>query len=255
MSRPPAPSPIHPPNSTQTTTQMAMTETQNLPHFPPPPYLGDPYRRLPQPVQLPPLAVPRDPVRPDFPPFFSPSQRSLPSIHSLPTTASAPAQSRPEQHRSQSRSAAPVDKLLSSNPYTPPRSDPPYSPSLQYGRNVSPRSQGEPRGPPPRPVAARYPEEPRPIHQESHYAPQGNPHLPRRGSKRTSRYPHLITHPATRPAMPHSAAQSTHIVDRQPRPTEQLQLTPSRPRDHRLLRLHHHRQQQRQRQQLVLGPA
>ncbi|KAH7061122.1 velvet factor-domain-containing protein [Macrophomina phaseolina] len=168
---------------------MAMTETQNLPHFPPPPYLGDPYRRLPQPVQLPPLAVPRDPVRPDFPPFFSPSQRSLPSIHSLPTTttttttsssssSSAPAQSRLEQHRSQTRSAAPVDKLLSSHPYTPPRSDPPYSPPLHYGRNASPRLQAEARHPRPRPVTTRYPEEPRPIHQEPPYVSQGNPPPP-----------------------------------------------------------------------------
>lgn len=177
MSRPPAPPPIHPPSSSTTTTQMAMTETQNLPHFPPPPYLGDPYRRLPQPVQLPPLSVPRDPVRPDFPPFFSPSQRSLPSIHSLPTTASAPSQSRPEQHRSQTRSSAPVDKLLSSNPYTPPRSEPPYSP-LQYGRTISPRSQVEARAPPPRQVAARYPDEPRPVHQEPAYIPPGNPPPP-----------------------------------------------------------------------------
>ncbi|KAB2578322.1 Sexual development regulator VELC [Lasiodiplodia theobromae] len=176
MSRPPAPSPIHPPNLSQTTTQMAMTETQNLPHFPPPPYLLDPYRRLPQPVQLPPLSVPRDPVRPDFPPFFSPSQRSLPSISSL-STASAPAQSRPEHHRPHVR-AAPVDKLLSSNPYTPPRSDPPYSPPLQYGRTVSPRSQVDARPPPPRPVA-RYPEEPRPIHHpEPVYPPQANPPPP-----------------------------------------------------------------------------
>lgn len=155
-----------------------MTETQNLPHFPPPPYLGDPYRRLPQPVQLPPLTVPRDSVRPDFPPFFSPSQRSLPSIHSLPTTSSQPQPPRPAEHRSHSRSAAPVDKLLSSNPYTPPRSDPPYSP-LQYGRQVSPRSQVETRPPLPRQVTTRYPEDPRPIHQEQpQYIPQGNPPPP-----------------------------------------------------------------------------
>ncbi|KAK7530745.1 velvet factor-domain-containing protein [Phyllosticta citribraziliensis] len=164
-----------------------MTETQNLPHFPPPPHFGDPYRRLPQPVQLPPLSIPRDPGRPDIPPFLSPSQRSLPSIHSLPTTTAA----RPEP-RTQTRSAAPVEKLLLSNPYSPPRSDPPFSPPRhqpthqhhvhhQYGRQPSPRtildSKPLPRDPrDPRDPIGRYPPEPvRRAHPEPSYLPPANP--------------------------------------------------------------------------------
>lgn len=165
---------------------MAMTETQNLPHFPPPPHFGDPYRRLPQPVQLPPLSIPRDPVRPDIPPFLSPSQRSLPSIHTLPTTTAA----RPEP-RTQTRSAAPVEKLLLSNPYSPPRSDPPYSPPRHqpvhqpyshqhYGRQPSPRTIPDNK-PLPRDPISRYPPEPsRHIHPEPSYLPPANPPPPSR---------------------------------------------------------------------------
>ncbi|KAF2085294.1 hypothetical protein K490DRAFT_47109 [Saccharata proteae CBS 121410] len=110
-----------------------MTETQNLPSFPPPSFLRQPFdRRLPQPVQLPPLSIPPSaPVRPDYP-FSSPASRPLPSIQTQ-----APVRPQPRSHLG---SAAPVEKLLSSNPYTPPRSDSTYSPP-QYGRPVSPRSE------------------------------------------------------------------------------------------------------------------
>ncbi|KAK8237859.1 velvet factor-domain-containing protein [Phyllosticta capitalensis] len=186
MSRPPAPPPQHHPSNSSDDSAMAMTETQNLPHFPPPPHFGDPYRRLPQPVQLPPLSIPRDPVRPDIPPFLSPSQRSLPSIHTLPTTTAA----RPEP-RTQTRSAAPVEKLLLSNPYSPPRSDPPYSPPRHqpvhqpyshqhYGRQPSPRTIPDNK-PLPRDPISRYPPEPsRHIHPEPSYLPPANPPPPSR---------------------------------------------------------------------------
>ncbi|KAF2270064.1 hypothetical protein CC78DRAFT_539327 [Lojkania enalia] len=156
-----------------------MTETQKLPVFSPPGFLHHPHRRLPQPVQLPPLEIPPDPVPPrtDFP-FRSPIN-PLPSIQPAPSLRPPPPppqqqqQQQQQQHQSSAlpRPAAPVDKLLLSNPYTPPRSDPPYSPQ-QYGPSISPRSDFDSRGPPRRLTEQRYPyEEPRPVHHPHHEQP------------------------------------------------------------------------------------
>lgn len=115
-----------------------MTETQKLPIFSPPAFLDYPHRRLPPPVQLKPLEIPPDAVPPRSDHQFRSPINQLPSIHSgLP----------PRHDLYQPRSAAPVEKLLQhSNAYTPPRSDPPYSPQ-QYGPSISPRSEFDSRGP------------------------------------------------------------------------------------------------------------
>lgn len=152
MSRPPAPPSLQPPNTA--VSAPTMTETQKLPNLPPPSFLGPQYRRLPQPVQLPPLAIPSDPsVRPQYQ-FRSPNTQSLPSIQPIPP---------PHHHlRAHSGSGAPLEKLLASNSYTPPRSDPPYSPQ-QYGPSLSPHSEIESRQPPRR-LSDRYPiEDSRPL--------------------------------------------------------------------------------------------
>jgi hypothetical protein len=145
-----------------------MTETQKPPSFPPPSFLGNPYRRLPQPVQLPPLTIPPNAVRPEYQ-FRSPIAQPLPSIQPGPPAR----QSQPRLHVA---SAAPVEKLLQSNPYTPPRSDPPYSPQ-QYGPSSSPRSQVDDRSAPRRLVEHRYSyEDRRPSHPEQQqYASLASP--------------------------------------------------------------------------------
>src|ERR1700749_590027 len=88
-----------------------MAETQSAPNYQPPQFLDYNNRRLPQPIQLPPLSIPgQASPRSDYHPSLPPGQ-TLPSIHS--STGQAP----------------PLDKLLSPHPYTPPRSDSTYSPS------------------------------------------------------------------------------------------------------------------------------
>ncbi|KAF2875235.1 velvet factor-domain-containing protein [Massariosphaeria phaeospora] len=143
-----------------------MTETQKLPAFSPPGFLHYPHRRLPQPVQLKPLEIPPDgvPQRSDYP-FRSPINQ-LPSIQPGPSLR----HEQPHQPSSLPR-AAPVDKLLHSHPYTPPRSDPPYSPQ-QYGPSISPRSEFDCRQMPRRLTEQRYQyEEPRPVHHPHHEQP------------------------------------------------------------------------------------
>lgn len=168
MSQPPLPPLhlLHPPSSANSPKDM--TETQKLPVFSPPPYhhsYTDPreIRRLPQPIQLAPLEIPPHPVppRPEYA-FRSPVHPQLPSIHPGPPPPHHQHQhqhqhSQHSQHPQHSQHhprlppslprAAPVEKLLHPNPYTPPRtSDPPYSPR-QYGPPVSPRTGFESRGP------------------------------------------------------------------------------------------------------------
>ncbi|OCK82973.1 hypothetical protein K432DRAFT_390814 [Lepidopterella palustris CBS 459.81] len=144
-----------------------MTETQKPPTFPPPSFLSHPYRRLPQPVQLPPLTIPPNSVRPEYQ-FRSPITQPLPSIQAGPL-------SRSHQHRSHIASATSVEKLLQSNPYTPPRSDPPYSPQ-QYGPSTSPRSEIEGRSAPRRLREQRYSyDDSRASHPEPTYASLASP--------------------------------------------------------------------------------
>ncbi|KAF2821486.1 hypothetical protein CC86DRAFT_303097 [Ophiobolus disseminans] len=162
MSQPPPPPPPSLPSSTISRSASDMTETQKLPHFSPPGFLDYPHRRLPPPVQLPPLDIPPDavPPRPDYQ-FRSPINQ-LPSIHAGP-----PQRHEHYQPSAAHRSAAPVEKLLLANPYTPPRSDPPYSPQ-QYGP-ISPRSEFDSRGPR-RLAEQRYPfEEARQIQHHPHH--------------------------------------------------------------------------------------
>jgi hypothetical protein len=111
-----------------------MAETQS---YPLPPPLDFTSRRLPQPVQLPPLAIPpHGSPRSDY-------QRSPPLSQSLPSIHSVQAPPPRSQPRSYSGPAAPLDKLLSPHPYTPPRSDSGYSP-----HNSPPRPNVEVRPPP-----------------------------------------------------------------------------------------------------------
>lgn len=159
-----------------------MTETQKLPAFSPPEFLLYPHRRLPQPV-LPPLQVdiPSDAVqpRPDY--HFRSPINQLPSIQSGPPLRHVhhqhqhqqhqqpPQQHQPQQPPSIPR-AAPVEKLIHSNSYTPPRgADPLYSPQ-QYGPTISPRSEFDNRGP--KRLAERsYYEDSRPPHSQHHEQP------------------------------------------------------------------------------------
>ncbi|KAF2714551.1 hypothetical protein K504DRAFT_496476 [Pleomassaria siparia CBS 279.74] len=143
-----------------------MTETQKLPVFSPPGFLNY-NRRLPQPVHLPPLDIPPEqPSRSDYH-FRSPINNQLPSIQPGPQHRHPPYQS------SLPRPAVPVDKLLHSNPYTPPRSDPPYSPQ-HYGPSISPRSEFDSRQGLRRLTEHRYPYEdaPRQPHPAHHHEQQ-----------------------------------------------------------------------------------
>ncbi|KAF2426571.1 hypothetical protein EJ08DRAFT_369620 [Tothia fuscella] len=105
-----------------------MAETQN---FPPPPYLDYSHtRRLPQPIQLPPLTIPQNASRPEMQ-----QQPALPAIQTVPVGP-------PRHQQSRSYSGAPLEKILSPHPYTPPRSDAAYSP------RSPPRSAVDTRPPP-----------------------------------------------------------------------------------------------------------
>ena len=165
MSQPPPPPPPSLPSSNISRPASDMTETQKLPHFSPPGFLDYPHRRLPPPVQLPPLDIPPDAVPPRTDYQFRSPINQLPSIHPGP-----PPRHEHYQPSVAHRSAAPVEKLLLANPYTPPRSDPPYSPQ-QYGPSISPRSEFDSRGPGPRRLTEqRYPyEEPRHIQHHPHH--------------------------------------------------------------------------------------
>jgi hypothetical protein len=147
-----------------------MAETQS---YPPPPVLDFTSRRLPQPVQLPPLAIPpHGSPRSDYQ-RSPPLSQSLPSIHSVQAPPPPPR----SQPRSYSGPAAPLDKLLSPHPYTPPRSDSGYSP-----HNSPPRPNVEVR-PPPRKPYEKYDkyEDARSHHHEPYPAPV-EPHRSSYGS-------------------------------------------------------------------------
>ena len=163
-SRPTAIPPLHPSPPFRSSVESKMaTETQKPPAFSPLPFPDYPNSR-----RLPPLniqaAVP--PSRNDFP-FQSPVNH-LPSIHPNPLRHD------PHHPTPFSRQQAPVDKLLHSSSYTPPRSDPPYSPQ-QYGPAISPRTEYDGRGPRRMPEQ-RYPYEDTraahhpPPHREQSYA-------------------------------------------------------------------------------------
>jgi len=183
MSQPPPPRPPPPPSLplTLTTSTAAaavaapvaapaaapnMTETQKLPIFSPPGFHDYSSRRLP------PLEIPPDAVPPRSDHHFRSPINQLPSIHSgLPPRHDYHHHQPSSIHRS---AAAPVEKLLQhSNPYTPPRSDPPYSPQ-QYGPSISPRSDFDSRGgvgPPRRLTEPRYPYDER-RHYQHHQHPE-----------------------------------------------------------------------------------
>lgn len=163
-----------------------MTETQSAPQIPPPAFLDYSHRRLPQPIQLPPLTIPPPPPsRPDL--QYSPTIQHLPSIHSRPpppppppplaAQVHSPIPGQPHPHappryhhpRSHSGSAAPLEKLLSPHPFTPPRSDPAYSPRHEPKRSP-PRSAVETRPPPNRLTEKLYHDESRPSTADSVFA-------------------------------------------------------------------------------------
>lgn len=143
MSRPPLPPTLRPTTSFAASTP-AMTETQSPPNIPPSSFYAPPYsRHLPHPGPiLPPLSIPGPPQRPDIH-FRSPitTSNTLPSILN-------PAPSRPPPPRRHGSGAAPVERLLTSQPqpYTPPPKTETYSPA-QYGPPLSPRSEAEARLP------------------------------------------------------------------------------------------------------------
>jgi len=156
MSRP------HPPGqgfpSSRSSTPV-MAETQSAPVYQTPPFLDYNNRRLPQPIQLPPLSIPgQASPRPEYHASPPPAQ-ALPSIHS--STQAPPPPVPRSQPRSYTSQAAPLDKLLSPHPYTPPRSDSAYSPSHSPPRSATDQREAVRRG------HERYPSEPiRPIHHE-----------------------------------------------------------------------------------------
>jgi len=143
MSQPPhPPSPLSslPPSNTSPSAP-AMTETQKLPVFQPPGFLDFNHRRLPPPIQLKQLEIPPDAVPPRTDYHFRSPVGHLPSIHSGPPPRHEHQQA-PTAHY---RPAAPLEKLVHhTNPYTPPRTEAPYSPQ-NYGPPVSPRSQYDSR--------------------------------------------------------------------------------------------------------------
>lgn len=103
-------------------------ETQRAPNFPPPSFLGHPNRRLPQPVQLPPLTIPHHAGAAERHPSLA---QPLPSIYNAPSVRH-PSNHPPTPH-------APASKLLTANPYATPRQEPTYS--QQYASRRSPRSE------------------------------------------------------------------------------------------------------------------
>lgn len=146
-----------------------MTETQKPPVFNAPAFLDHHHRRLP-PLQIPPDSV-LPPPRSDYP-FHSPINQ-LPSIQPVAPPRHPPPpppQQQPQQqpHPPSLHRAAPVEKLLHSSPYPPPRSEPPYSPQ-HYGPPVSPRTDYDGRGPRRLPDQ-RFPyDDPRPAHHLAHH--------------------------------------------------------------------------------------
>ena len=135
-SRPTTIPPLHPPPPFRSSIDSKMaTETQKPPAFSPPSFLEYPSSRRLPPLNIP-AAVP--PSRNDFP-FHSP-------VNHLPSIQPGPLRHDPHHPTPYPRQAAPVDKLLHSSSYTPPRSEPPYSPQ-QYGPSISPRTEYDSRGP------------------------------------------------------------------------------------------------------------
>jgi hypothetical protein len=132
MSQPPPPHPLSLPLSSTSRSAPDMTEAQKLPQFQPLGHHDYPHRRLPPPISLKPLAIPPDavPPRTDYH-FRSP-------IHQLPSIHPGPPPRHEHHHPAAHRAFAP------GNPFTPPRSDPPYSPH-QYGPSLSPRSEFDSR--------------------------------------------------------------------------------------------------------------
>lgn len=113
----------------------AMAEIQNAPVYQPPPF-SDFNRKLP-PLSIPGHSSPRS----DYHSSPTPGT-ALPSIHSS-TVQGPPAHVPRSQPRSYTSQAAPLDKLLSPHPFTPPRSDSSYSPSHSPPRSsVDARDSG-----------------------------------------------------------------------------------------------------------------
>lgn len=82
-----------------------------------------------------------------------------------------------------------MEKLLHSNQYTPPRSDPPYSPQ-QYGPSISPRSGVEGRTAPRRLAEPRYSfDDLRPSHSEQQQQPYASLASPIEPSQKSSYAP------------------------------------------------------------------
>ena len=139
--------PLHPPRPPRRAST-DMTETQHLPLFSQPAFHDYTHRRLPPPIQLKQLEIPPDPVPPrsDYH-FRSPVVTHLPSIRPAAHYRHDPAPQPQHQPPFQ-----PVDKLLTQahpqqqqqqhppqhqhqhqhqphpHPYSPPRSEPHYSP-------------------------------------------------------------------------------------------------------------------------------
>ncbi|KAI9804093.1 MAG: hypothetical protein M1825_001495 [Sarcosagium campestre] len=126
-SGPPHPTPTHP--TTVLSPVPSMTETQSpsgpfaLP--PPPLFGGNTYaggHQLPAPVQLAPIHIPR-------PPSDTSSQHPSPSSHRRQLSSSSSGQER--------WTGVPLERILATPAYTPPRSDPAYSP-----RHLTSQSSG-----------------------------------------------------------------------------------------------------------------
>jgi hypothetical protein len=117
MSRHPSLPLPHAAETTSSSTTMA--ETLTAPSVPPS-FFDFGHRRLPQPIQLPPLSIPESSPRPEHR-SAPPQTQLLPAINSATATASRP------QPRAYPGPAASLDKLLSPQPYTPPRSENVYS--------------------------------------------------------------------------------------------------------------------------------
>ena len=145
--RPPRPPRSHPPPSafrsefstaplsslSSPSTTAAMTETAPPLSLPPAPYARDAYpRHMQGPIQLPPLNIPALANRPEYS-SAPPLQQPLPPIQTGSSAINQP--------RSFSGPVAPLQQILSSDPYhpppPPPRSDAVHSP---YGSVTPPRS-------------------------------------------------------------------------------------------------------------------
>jgi hypothetical protein len=120
MSRP-TPPPTGYSGSSTPPIRPAMAEIQSAPVYQPLPF-SDFNRKLP-PLSIPGHSSPRS----DYHSSPTPGT-ALPSIHSS-TGPGPPAHVPRSQPRSYTSQAAPLDKLLSPHPFTPPRSDSNYSPS------------------------------------------------------------------------------------------------------------------------------